>query len=142
MYVLMEDGWEYNDEIMFRPESRGGNPRKVFASKKKALDECNALNVAAFKKLFASGEITEYFYGWDELLPYNERKSPEFQKRLTKACKKVFGMDFEQVSLHFENAGYREGSLKGLPTASDKDWLELVSCTKLNFWEVVIVEKG
>ena len=142
MYVLMESGWEYNDEIMFRPESRGGNPHKVFASKTKAVKECNALNISALKKLFSTGEITEYFYGWNDLLPYNERKTPEFQKRLQKACEKVFGMDFEQVSLHFDSAGYREASLKGLSTASDKDWLEFLGCIKLNFWEVVTVEKG
>lgn len=142
VYVLMEDGWEYNDEIRFRPESRGGTPRKVFTSKKKAQEECDALNVKEFKSLFASGEITEYFYSWDDLLPYRERKNTEFQTRLNKVCEKIFGMDFEQVSLHFDNRGYREGSLPGLATATDKNWLEFLSCTTLHFWEVVTVEKG
>lgn len=32
VYVLMEHGWEYNDEVYF--QGAGGNPKLVFTSKK------------------------------------------------------------------------------------------------------------
>lgn len=142
MYVLMEEGWEYNDEIMFRPESGGGTPRKVFTALSKAQKECDSLNVKELRKLFAEGEITEYFYGWDELLPRNERKSPEFRERLDKACTKVFGMDFDALGNYFDAKGWREAKHAGLQSATEKDWTEFLNCTKLRFWEVVEVEKG
>lgn len=49
-YILMEIGWEYDDETYSRPEDDGGTPKKVFLSKKKAYDACSLLNAERVKK--------------------------------------------------------------------------------------------
>jgi hypothetical protein len=143
LYVLMEAGWDYNDEIQFRPDGGGGHPKKVFSSKDKAQKECDNLNVKEFKKLFATGEIVEYFYNWDELLHWQKRKDTEYRNQVDATCTKVFGMDFDALSNSFEHRSYDDRKNNpGLKTATDKDWLAFMNCTKLNFWEVVTVEKG
>lgn len=43
-FVLMEIGWEYDDENYYRPEGRGGTPQKVFTDPAKAIEEVNRLN--------------------------------------------------------------------------------------------------
>lgn len=48
-YVIFERGFEYNDEIYSEPDSGGGTPKKVFFSKKEAIDEVNRLNASELK---------------------------------------------------------------------------------------------
>ena len=43
-FVVVEIGWEYNDEYYYRGECGGGNPRKIFLSKDSADFECEKLN--------------------------------------------------------------------------------------------------
>jgi hypothetical protein len=57
-YVLMEIGWEYNDENYYRPESEGGTPKKVFMDLAKANRECAELNEAS-KNHIANYEYDE-----------------------------------------------------------------------------------
>ena len=59
VYVLMEEGWDYNDETYFRSEAGGGHPECFFLSEEEANKECQARNIASFKKLWANGDIRE-----------------------------------------------------------------------------------
>ena len=146
MYVLMEAGWDYNDEFFYRSEGSGGHPHKVYASKEAAQTECASRNVARLKELFNSGEISEYYEGFHDLLPYNKTHDAEFYSRLDGACNKIFGVDFEQlgdIERRHEYKRSQNPSPQSLikDSATDANWLELFNCTKLEFWEVVNVEK-
>lgn len=43
-YVLVELGWEYNDETYYRPESEGGKPSRIYLDKATAYKACHDLN--------------------------------------------------------------------------------------------------
>lgn len=52
VYVVLESGWEYNDEIYYTPDSCGGNPKCVFEDKKLAqeyADEITAKHLAGMR---------------------------------------------------------------------------------------------
>lgn len=44
-YVVLENSFEYNDEIYSPPECGGGKPVKVFTSNEKAQEHCDKLNL-------------------------------------------------------------------------------------------------
>lgn len=44
LYVIVELGYEYNDEYYYPPECGGGNPIDAYRSRKKAEAECERLN--------------------------------------------------------------------------------------------------
>lgn len=69
VYVLQEIGWEYNDEVNYRPESDGGIARKVFKNKDKADEECAKLNLDFFRH----NSPAEFSYGdWYEVSSMDE----------------------------------------------------------------------
>ena len=43
-YVVLEIGWEYNDEYYRRPESEGGKPMYVLATMKEAATRAEKMN--------------------------------------------------------------------------------------------------
>lgn len=44
VFIVSKIGWEYNDEIYYRPESEGVTPVVAYRDKKKAQAECDRLN--------------------------------------------------------------------------------------------------
>jgi hypothetical protein len=44
IYIVSKIGWEYNDEVYFRPESEGGTPVNAYSTKEKAQAEVDRLN--------------------------------------------------------------------------------------------------
>lgn len=138
VYVLMEEGWEYNDEVFFRPESGSGTPRAFFLTQEEADVECNKRNVQSFKDLWSDGEIRQYCYGLDEILPYEQRKDKDKKKLLNDTCEKIFGKDWSEVDDELSD----QDRIQVLETATDEDWKQLFDLTNLNFWNVVEVEKA
>lgn len=55
-YVLMEVGWQYNDENHFRPQDDGGVPQTVYSSKVGADQECKRLNEIERKNHLSGSE--------------------------------------------------------------------------------------
>lgn len=53
IYIIVELGWEYNDENYYRPESDGGKPKNYSTSKKEADKMCGLLNTKKHKELLA-----------------------------------------------------------------------------------------
>lgn len=137
VYVLMEEGWEYNDETFFHPESGSGTPVKIFNSLEAAEKECQKRNLDSFKGLFESGEASQYFYNFEDILPYPERKDKQFRKKLNALLEKVFGSDIEDFNEKFDN----RGSVQTSPDATDEDWLAIYNMVNLSFWNVVECEK-
>jgi hypothetical protein len=56
VYIVMEIGYEYNDEYMYRPESEGGLPRKTFHEKELAEKYKLELEIEKFRN-----ENLDYF---------------------------------------------------------------------------------
>lgn len=138
VYVLMEEGWEYNDETYFHPESGSGTPTKAFATNEAAQKECDARNVESIRNLFTSGEANQYFYSFNDIIPYTSKKDREFTNKLEGLCQKIFGTGISGINDLLEEGDgvdINEGT-------TDQDWLDFQSMTTLNFWNVVEVEKA
>lgn len=139
LFVLMEVGWDYNDEVMFRTEGGGGHPTKVFDNEEAANKQCVSKNIEEFKRLTSDGDIRRYFYNLDEILPYADRKNAESKNSHNTASKKLFDLDFDELTDFVNSNDSFPVAVEG---ASDEDWKAFLDMTTLNFWEVVPVEKG
>jgi len=62
-YVILQRGFEYNDEIYSNHESGSGFPKTVFFTKQAALQESRKLNIAEFKTL----NLTDYCYELEDI---------------------------------------------------------------------------
>jgi len=80
VYVVMEIGWEYNDENYYRPESEGGVPRTAYRDKDDAEEERCRLNIEMLKKPYAQKMITEWRSekDYDIIVDYFEVVEVEF----------------------------------------------------------------
>lgn len=67
LYTVIEIGYEYNDEIMYQPESGGGTPLVAYTTKERAQKEVDALNKKSIMDLINDSELNQYGYGWDDL---------------------------------------------------------------------------
>lgn len=122
VYVLMEDGWDYNDEVYF--SSDGGRPSKVFVSKEAADAEAKARNLKEFQDLVRSGEIRGYAYSLNEICDDPENEI-------------FYTLSGKSAEDWWDNPG---DNLVAEPTT--EQWNQLFGCFNLNFWSVVSVEKG
>jgi hypothetical protein len=64
LYVICESGFEYNDEIYHRPESKGGTPVLASADKEKIDKACQDMNFKKFLNEFSG--MRQYFYEAEE----------------------------------------------------------------------------
>lgn len=137
IYLVMEQGYEYNDEYYTRVD--GGSPKKFFTNKKRAEEAAEAKNLEEFKRLIKEGYIREYSYdGLEGLLSDSATEDDLFYEE--GIFKTLFGVSAEDW---FESgAGWsdKEVSLKVEPT--EKQWKKLFSCFNLDFYSVVTVQKG
>lgn len=60
VFVVVECGWEYNDERIYKPESSGGMPVKVYTDEAVAEEACRELT---FKELKRLGKSTDRWGG-------------------------------------------------------------------------------
>jgi hypothetical protein len=74
-FVVLEVGYEYNDQTYYQPESGGGKPVHIFTSKKRAEEV--ALQLAATK--LRNLDPTEYGNNWEDV---STIKQEELKKKL------------------------------------------------------------
>ena len=86
MYVICSAGFEYNDEIYYRPECGGGHPIKVFSSKELADKVCHELNFKEFMNQWGD-ELRNYSYSIENIF-HDEEAVSLFEKYLVKINKK------------------------------------------------------
>jgi hypothetical protein len=60
VYVVMEIGWEYNDETYCRSDDGGGIPRVAYRSKEDALIACAEMNARMLEQPHCQHMITEW----------------------------------------------------------------------------------
>lgn len=138
LFVLVEIGWEYNDEVYFRSESGGGMPKKVFECENAAKLECNRLNALHMKKLFESGNVRDYCYSLEDKIIYSLRKDKKVRSKLDETCQSIFGYSFSELSDKINDSD----KIEVLNSATDEDWHRFMSVTYFLFWEVIPVKKG
>lgn len=73
-YIILQKGYEYNDEIYSESDSGAGHPQKVFFNRESAQKECQRLDILEFKKT----NITEYTYDIEDILNCDESELLEF----------------------------------------------------------------
>ena len=73
-YIILQKGYEYNDEIYSESDSGAGHPQKVFFNHESAQKECQRLDILEFKKT----NITEYTYDIEDILNCDESELLEF----------------------------------------------------------------
>lgn len=135
IYLVMEQGFDYNDEYYFRTE--GGHPTNFFTNKKKAEEACDKKNLAEFKRIVNSNEIREYTSdGFDGLISEDTVEDElNFEEGIFKT---LFGMTAWEW---WKNDCYvGEDTFKVEPT--EEQWLRLMKCFNLDFYSVVTVQKG
>jgi hypothetical protein len=137
VYVLMEEGWEYNDETFFHPESGSGTPRKIYATLEAAEKERDQRNIKSIRNLFTTGEARQYFYSFDDIVLYEVRKTHAEMAKLEALTVKMFGVTLGELD---DKLNERD-DIAVNPDVTDGDWLELQSKLTLNFWDVVECEK-
>jgi hypothetical protein len=141
-FVLMEIGWQYNDEVYFRLDESAGRPRKVFLSQEDAEKEVLELNFDNFKELIRSGDLVNYDYDMMNIITeYAEEKVGE-DTRIDILFEKFFNINFDQWLGQSYNS--RRGLHPSQPSedVTPEDWVELMKCFNLEFWEIVPVEVG
>lgn len=57
VYIVSKIGWEYNDEVYYRPESEGGTPVNAYSTQEKAQKACDKLNAP----LVARANTEDYY---------------------------------------------------------------------------------
>lgn len=60
IYVIVEVGWEYNDEYYHRPECGGGTPKMFFTEEEKALAQVTVNQMNSKKRQNLAGDSS-----WD-----------------------------------------------------------------------------
>lgn len=67
LYTIVEIGYEYNDEIMYQPESGGGTPLIAYSTKQRAKEEADSMNQKNIMDLIESSSMSEYGYDWGDV---------------------------------------------------------------------------
>ncbi len=62
-YVVLQRGFEYNDEVYSQSESGGGHPHKIFFTEEAARKEVEIMNIKEFKIT----NITDYTYDIEDI---------------------------------------------------------------------------
>jgi hypothetical protein len=62
-YVILQKGFEYNDEVYSQSGSGAGHPHKIFFTKEAAREEVVKMNINEFKQT----NITEYSYEIEDI---------------------------------------------------------------------------
>lgn len=136
IYLVMEQGFDYNDEYYFQVD--GGSPDSFFTNKKKAEAACEQKNLEEFKRLIKAGYIRDYSSdGLDGLL---DSKATEEELTFEEGIfKTLFGLTAEEWYEAQWNHNV-DDKLKVEPT--DEQWNRLMKCFNLEFYNVVTVQKG
>jgi len=142
VYVVVQEGWDYNDEYYYRSESSGGQPKRAFERENDAESHCRALNIREVKVILSSGPEEIYCHlGEGETITsrlterkYGTKISPEDSARLLTyfdvICDSYFSNDPVGISTSAQNE------------VPDEDWLLLGKYLNLNSYMMYPIPFG
>ena len=120
-YVVLQKGFEYNDEVYSESESGGGHPRKIYFNKQTALDEVKRLNINEFKNT----DISLYSYEIEDIC-----ENPE---ELLDFCKSLIEKYGEIPS---ENNFDSPDEYRLHPNANDEESEKYMDMVYISFYEL------
>jgi hypothetical protein len=77
-FIVLEKGYEYNDEIYSEPEGGGGSPKRIFLSRPDAQEYLKELNYESYKE----NDLEQYAYDIEDVLNVSLSEIEEFIKKL------------------------------------------------------------
>lgn len=122
-YVILQKGFEYNDEVY--TEGEGGNPQIVCFSKEDAKIKVDELNFKEYKKT----SLTDYTYDIEDILRVDVEEYEKFNESLVEKygpITKANRWDDTENILH--------------PMASVEESKKYCDMTTLSFYDVVETE--
>jgi len=130
-YVVMEQGFEYDDQYYTRFE--GGSPHTLFTNKKKAEEAALLENLKEFKRVFKEGYLRDYAYDFDSLISEDATEDDlYFEEGIFRQLLGQSAYDWykkrEDVEFEVE--------------PSEEQWKRLMNCFNIQFFYVVEVQKG
>lgn len=124
-YVVLQKGFEYNDEVYSTTESGGGNPHKIFFTKEGAEEEVEKMNIEEFKQT----NITQYSYDIEDICDDSDELL-QFCNSLNEKYGKIESKNrwdsVDQYRLH--------------NMATDEESKKYIKMVNLTFYEMVDVE--
>lgn len=118
-YVILEKGFEYDDNIYNEPESGGGNPKLITFTKEEAEQKARELNIKELKQV----ELCDYSYELEDVLNVARDEYVAFNTALAIKYNSS-SEDFEEIYTLHKNADEKESL----------DYLKMVS---IEFFTVV-----
>ena len=126
-YVILQRGFEYNDEIYSSQESGSGFPKTIFFTEKTALEQVRKLNIAEFK----SQNLSDYCYDIEDICDDVEKL-----EELVKSLKEKYGECPQPNSIWERKPD--EWSLH--PNVTDEEAIQYSELINLEFFEIVETE--
>ena len=111
-WIVMEIGWQYNDEYYYTDDNDSGTPQKVYFDKKKAEEAALDMNIKALK----SSGLTGYYESLSGILEIDEA---DFTKMLEEMDGSV-----EDYNINLPDKLSRENAVKILAAINIR-WFEV-----------------
>jgi hypothetical protein len=118
-YVILQKGFEYNDEIY--SDSEGGSPSLVTFDLEGAKNKVKELNISEYKKV----SLRDYAYDMEDILNVDEDKFLAFNRKLREKYGEIQTRWREDVNYMLH------------PMANDEESDEYAKMVNINFYEYV-----
>ena len=124
-YVVLQKGFEYNDEVYSQSESGGGHPHKIFFTIEAAKEEVDKINITEFKQT----NITDYSYDIEDICD-----DPDELLSLCNSLNEKYG-NIESGNKWNSPDEYRLHQM-----ATDEEANQYIKMVDLHFYEIAEVE--
>jgi len=124
-YVILNKGYEYNDEIYSEPESGGGTPKKIFFTKSDAQKEVLKLNIEEMKET----DIESYAYDLSDIVD-----DIEGLKKFVESLDNKYGKPAPK------NTWNRRGDWTLNEKATEEESIKYMRQVNLSFYDIVETE--
>lgn len=111
-YIILETGFEYNDEINYASENGGGHPVQIYLNQEKALAKMKEMNI----QTMCDTGLNEYFYSVDEMF----NNVPKVKKICEKYISKLVA-DYELDTDDTESFSHTVSKCLEIMTMPDKE---------------------
>lgn len=123
-YIVLEKGFEYDDNIYHELDGGGGQPKKIFFTKLAGQEEINRLNIERFKNL----NISHYTYSIEDIC------DPDRVSQFVSMLNEKYG------KVESKNKWDSADSYRLHKSANEEESLEYLSMVGLRFFELVEVD--
>ncbi len=135
VYVVSEVGFEYNDEILFRPDCGVGTPIKAYQSLETAMREMYNKTIKELGSInqygYEPNEVVDCYALFSLLSDMDVLNTAPISNLNLKSADDVEKMDMEHLEIIMEVI---------VPKLSDDDKARLVDALQISFYEITTLE--